>query len=313
VLVVAVVGLTSYQVIDVGYAVTEGATLITHGVLPYGHIPDVVHGDTYPIGSYLFYLPFVLFWPVHSTWDDATLTLFVAVAAALLAAGGLWWLSGKASQAWDSSRARATIAWLTFPPLLVTVTTGTTDVVLAALLVGTLMLWRRSVSGAAALSGAAWFKLVPVALLPLMLAPLRGRALVRAAGAIAATSAMALAVLAVLGGPGAPERMWSAIGFQLTRGPQHSLWAMIGAVQIQQLVQAATVALMVGAVVRIRRDPTLAGDRGRIAAVAAAILLGLQISANYWNYAYLVWVFPFLALSLLAEDRGTRRGLRLGT
>jgi hypothetical protein len=313
-LVVTIVGLAAYQVIDVGYAVTEGATLILHGVLPYGHIPDVLHGDTYPIGSYLLYIPFAWLSPVHNAWDDATLTLFVAVGAALLVAGGLWWMAGPrgGGHGGGTARARATIAWLTFPPLLVTVTTGTTDVALAALLVGTLILWRRAGWGGGALSGAAWFKLVPVAVMPLMLARLRGRALARAAVAIAFTSAIAVALLVILGGPGAPERMWTAISFQFTRGSQHSLWAVTGSVQIQQLAEAATVALIVGAVLRIRRDQALAEDRARIAAVAAAVLLGLQISANYWNYAYLVWVFPFLSLSLLAGHRETRRGLSRG-
>src|SRR5207248_10227585 len=97
-------------------------------------------------------------------------------------------------------------------------------------------------------------------------------------------------------------RMLTAISFQLTRGSQRSLLTLIGSVPVQQLAEAATVALIVGAVVRIRRDRVLADDRARIAALAAAVLLGLQIAANYGIYAYLVWVFPFLALSLLADD-----------
>jgi hypothetical protein len=51
--------------------------------------------------------------------------------------------------------------------------------------------------------------------------------------------------------------------------------------------------------VRIRRDSELAADRWRIAAIAAALLLGVQISANYWTYMYLAWTFPVLALPLL--------------
>jgi hypothetical protein len=126
-----------------------------------------------------------------------------------------------------------------------------------------------------------------------------------------------VAVLVALGGLDAPVRMVNAMTFQFTRGSQRSIWTLIGSPPIQQLAEAATVALIVGAVVRIRRDRVLADDLGRIAAIAAAVLLGLQISANYWNYSYLVWVFPFLALSLVADERalpdGTRPSLRTPT
>ncbi len=305
-LVVTIVGLTSFNVIDVGYAVMEGATLIIHGVLPYGHIPDVLHGDTYPIGSYLFYVPAAWLSPVHNVWDDADVTLAVAVVCALAAAVGLWRLASRAGptpeRADEASAAglRSAIAWLTFPPLIVTISTGTSDVALAAMLVGALLLWRRPGWSAAAVSGAAWFKLTPLAILPLLLARLRGRALVRAVAAIALTSAVMVAFLVALGGAGAPLRMLSAMTFQFTRGSQHNLWAVIGSVPLQQLAEAATVALIVGVVVRMRRDRALAEDRARLAGVAAAILIGLQISANYWSYLYLVWAFPFIAVSLFA-------------
>jgi Glycosyltransferase family 87 len=308
-LILAVVGLTSVNVIDVGSAVMEGATRILHGLLPYGRIPDVLHGDTYPIGSYLLYVPFAWLSPVRNIWDDPSTTLGVAVAAALLVAGGLWRIAGRSSVDADASGSseaqraglRTMIAWLTFPPLLVTVTTGTTDVALAAMLVAVLLLWRRPGWSAAAVSGAAWFKLVPLALVPLLLARLRGRALACALAAIAITSAIMVTLLLALGGPVAPIRMLSAMSFQFTRGSQRSLWTVIGSVPLQQLAEAATVALIFGAVIRIRRDRVLSEDRGRIAGIAAAALLGLQISGNYWDYTYLVWAFPLIALSLLAQ------------
>jgi hypothetical protein len=211
---------------------------------------------------------------------------------------------------------RAAVAWLTFPPLLVTVSTGTTDVLLAALLVVALLLWRRPGWSTAALSGAVWFKLVPLAIVPLALARLHGRALRRAAVAFALVSAAMTACLLALGGIDAPLRMVRAVGFQFSRGSQHTIWSVVGNVPFQQLVEAATVALIVGSVIRARRDALFAADRARVAAVAGAALLGLQISANYWNYMYLVWAFPFIAVSLLrdvapaATAPGTRARVR---
>jgi hypothetical protein len=309
-LVIAMVGLSSLHVIDVGYAVMEGATAITHGLLPYGHVGDVLHGDTYPIGSYLLYVPFAWLSPVHDQWDDADFTLVVAVVAALLAAKGLAGAARRSAGPRKPVRAstdelaglRAAIAWLTFPPLLVTVSTGTTDVVLGALLLGAVLLWRRPMASTTILAIGGWFKLVPVVLLPLWLARLRGRSLVRALACVAVLSVAMLAGMIALGGPSAVAAMVHSIGFQATRRSPHVLWTMIGSVPLQQLAQAMTFALIAGAAVRLRRDAALAADRARIAALCGAVLLGVQISANYWAFMYLVWIFPFLALSVLGGD-----------
>lgn len=308
-LVVAMVGLSSLHVVDVGYAVMEGATSLVHGVLPYGQIPDVLHGDTYPLGSYLLYVPLALLKPVHNVWDGADLTLAVAVTATLLVA---WWLcrSSRASeqhgadehQAHELAGLRAAIAWLTFPTALVAVSTGTTDLVLAAFLAGAILLWRKPAASTTILAIGGWFKLAPVALLPLRLAPLRGRALVKALATIVAVSGPMIAVLLALGGPSALARMVDGMGFQQTRSSSHDIWTVIGPVPLQQFAQALTLALIVGAAVRLRSTPALACDRGRVAALTAAVLLSVQISANYWSSLYLTWVVPLLALSLVGHQ-----------
>jgi hypothetical protein len=319
-LVMTMIGLSSLGVIDVGYALMEGATLITHGVLPYGHIPDVVHGDTYPIGSYLLYTPFAAVSPVHSEWDSADFTLVVAVAAVLATGWGLWRALGRdwgarasaalagpgtADRLAEARRLgplRAAIAWLTFPPLVIAVSTGTSDVALAGMLLGALVLWRRPTAAGGVLAAGAWFKLAPVGLIPLCLAPLRGRRLLAAAAAIAGVSLVMVSVVVALGGTSGIGAMLHGISYQQTRTSLDSVWSMVGSVPLQQLAQAVTLALIAGAAVRLRRDPGLAGDRVRIAALGGAVLLGLQISSSYWSFMYLAWVLPFLVLSLLAGD-----------
>ena len=312
-LVVAMVGLSSLSVIDVGYAVMEGATAIVHGLLPYGHVGDILHGDTYPIGSYLLYTPFAFLSPVHTVFDDADPALWVAVAAALAAAWGISRLAANRPPRPRASEKRAAellglrtaIAWLTFPPLLLTVSTGTTDVVLAALLVGALLLWRRPAAGTAVLSFAAWFKLVPVALLPLWIASLRRAGIARALVAVAAVSGAMLSALVAVGGADALMRMLTAMSFQLTRNAPNTLWTFAGSVPLQQLTEALTLALVAGGAVRLWRDQALANDRARFAALCAAVLLGVQLAGNYWTFMYLTWVFPFIALSLLAGPQTT--------
>jgi hypothetical protein len=298
-LVTAMVGFTSLGVLDVGYAVMEGATNLVHGLLPYGHIPDILHGDTYPLGSYVFYAPMALFWPVHTAWDDADVTLVIAVVAALVVALTAWRVSSRSRE--STTGPRMAVAALTFPPLLVTVSTGTTDVVLAAMLALVLLLWHRPTWAGAMLSGAAWFKASPALLAPLVLARWRGPSARRALFGMLGVSAVMLGVLVGLGGVGAPGRMLSAMTFQITRTSPHSLWAIVGSVPLQQLTEAATLALVAGLAVRLRCDRGLVHDRARVAALFAAILLGTQLSASYWNYMYLVWALPFLVPALFAS------------
>ena len=312
-LVVAMVGLSSLSVIDVGYAVMEGATAIVHGLLPYGHVGDILHGDTYPIASYLLYAPFAWFSPVHTVFDDADPALWVAVCATLLAAWGIARLAvsrprrpvAGERRAAELVGLRTAIAWLTFPPLLVTVSTGTTDVVLAALLVGALLLWRRPGAGTAVLAFAAWFKLVPAALFPLWIASLRRAGIGRALLSAVAVSGAMLAALVALGGADGLVRMVTAMSFQLTRTAPNTLWTFAGSVPLQQLTEALTLSLIAGATVRIWRERSLADDRVRFAALCAAVLLGVQLGGNYWTFMYLTWVFPFIALSLLASPPTT--------
>ena len=190
-LVFVMVGVGSPDAVDVLYAAMEGATKLLHGVLPYGHLPPgVIHGDTYPILTYLVYTPVALVAPVSTIWDSVTGGLVVAVLAAFLAAGAVF-RAEAGRRRWGTRRApvveeaglRAALSWLAFPPLLITVSTGTTDPLVAAMLAIAVLLWRRPALGSGMLALAGWFKFAPFVLVPVALAPLRGR---RLAGAIAA-------------------------------------------------------------------------------------------------------------------------------
>jgi hypothetical protein len=288
---VAMVALSAPSTVDVGQAVMEGATLLLHGTLPYGHMPgDVFHGDTYPLLSYLAYVPLALAMPVRDSWDVANGALWVAAASALAVAALLARTAGL----------RAALAWLTFPPLFVTVSSGTSDVLLALPLIGALVLTRRRATSSALVIAAGWLKLVPFALLPIWLARLRGRQLAGALALLAGSALATVALLVALGGGGAPGRMVHAIAFQLDRRTLHSPWSLLGIEWLQPLAQAGVLALVAGATVRVRREPSLADDPARLAALAGAVLLGLQLCGNYWTYLYLAWALPCLLLSLLA-------------
>ena len=309
-LVIAMVGLSSPGPVDVIYAVMEGATKLVHGVLPYGHLPPgVIHGDTYPIMSYALYAPLALLSPVNTIWDSVDAGLAAAVLAALVAAWAVFRTTAgargrgvrKRPVEAEEAGLRAALACLAFPPLLITVSTGTTDVALAAMLAVAMLLWRRPSACSSLLAAAAWFKLAPFALLPVCVAPLRGRRLVRALVAIVLVSLPPVALLLAFGGVRGPEDMVRAMSYQLSRGSLQSIWGVLGIGGLQPLAQACVLGLIAAAVVKLRREPDLARDRARMAALAVAILLGLQLAADYWAFLYLVWVIPLVGLSLLAE------------
>jgi Glycosyltransferase family 87 len=309
----AMIAISAPSVVDVGQALMEGGTLLLHGVLPYGHMPgDVFHGDVYPLPGYVVYMPLALVNPVHDDWDVANGALVVAALSALAAAWMLARLARRAalpaSLTGEAERAaglRAALAWLTFPPLLLTVSSGTSDVLLAALLLGALVLAHRRLAAASVVILAGWFKLVPFALLPVWLAPLRGRRLAAALGVLVGTTAATLIALVALGGIGAPGRMLHAMAYQLTRQSLHSPWTLLGIEWLQPLAQAGVLALIAGATVRARRDPAFAVDPVRLAALTGAVMLGLQLSGNYWTYLYLAWALPGVLLSLFAETPQT--------
>jgi hypothetical protein len=309
-LVYLMVGVSSPAPDDVAYAVMEGATKIVHGVLPYGHLPgDVFHGDTYPILSYALYAPLARLAPVKATWSSVDGELALTALAALLTAGLLAWSTARRARRTAAPGAsaelpglRAAIALLAFPPLLITVSAGTTDVALGAMLLLAVLLWRRPAASAGVLAAAGWFKLAPFALVPVWLAPLRGRRLLGAGAAVAAVSLACLGLVVALGGVAGGRTMAHAIGYQFNRESPQSAWYALGITGMQPVGEAAVIALIAGASVRLWRDRALAADRGRVAALTAAVLLGLQFSSSQWAFMYLAWVLPLVGLSLFADE-----------
>ena len=314
-MVFVMVTVSSREPVDVAYAVMEGATKLIGGVLPYGHMPgDVIHGDTYPLLSYALYTPLAWISPVQSTWSSVDTALGAAAASVVAVAWGLFRaLAGSRPRRHAARPAgqelaglRAALTWLAFPPLLAAASTGTSDVVLAAMVVFAVLLWRRPAWAAGVLAAGAWFKLAPLALLPVRLAPLRGRRLMRALLAIVAVSVPMLALLVAVGGLDGPASMIRAIAYQFSRGSPQSLWDALGIQGLQPVGQAGALALLAGATVRLATRPSWEADTARMAALAGAILIALQLAANYWAFLYLVWIIPLLTLALLSEPAPAR-------
>jgi hypothetical protein len=155
-------------------------------------------------------------------------------------------------------------------------------------------------------------KLLPVALAPFWLARLRGAELRRAVAALAAVSAAVLALLLALGGLGGVGDMAHALSFQLERGSLYSVWQVLGIQGLQVVAQAGLLAFVAALALRARHDAGLAADPRRLAAAAGAVLIGLQLTANYWTYAYLPWAVVCVAVALLADGPGRTAASRGG-
>lgn len=278
--------IASADIVDVAQANMEGATLVLQGLLPYGHMPgDVVHGDTYGLPMYLVYAPVAAIWPMHSTWDDPLGSLVVGAVALLVLAAGV-------ERATRGERWPTAIALVTMPAAVMSLSSGTNDVLLAASLVWTLAWFARPAASSALLTLAGAAKVAPLVLLPIWLARLRGAELVRALAACAAVGAAILAALVALGGLSGPLDMAHAMAFQLERQSELSVWTVLDAPLLQALAQGMTAAVALGGAVLVALDRGVSTDPRRVAALITAVLAGLQLAANHWMPLYVLWLLP---------------------
>jgi hypothetical protein len=318
VLAFAMITLTSSGYTDVAAASMQGATELLHGVLPYGHITLALHGDTYPLLNYVLYTPGALWLPVSNAFSDLTGSLAVAMAASLLAGAALYRVAGSPELGADGGeqrverQLRTTLAWFAFPPVLLAASGGSNDLLLAACLAWMLALRTRAATSLLLLAAGVWIKLVPLVLVAIWV-PYRRRELARSWIAPVALSAALAGVLVALSGPGAIAAMVRGMSFQFQRGSFYAPWYTFGLGWLQPFAQAAVIAALLAAVLRLRADPSAREDLVRMSALAGALLLGVQLAANYWTWSYLPWVLPFLLVALLtAECAHAERSGELG-
>ena len=281
----------SSNVIDVGYAGVIGADRIAHGEAVYGNFPDDnEHGDTYGPVNYLAYLPFELVAPWRGEWDDLP-AAHMAAFCFDLACLALLYLAGRRLRDHGVGVLLAYL-WLACPFTLLVVNSGANDALVGALVLGAFLLAGRPTARGAVLGAATLTKFAPLAL-----APLFARS-ARAAAGLLAVLAAGLGLVAILDG-GLGEFWSRAIVFQADRESPFSVWGWydLGALQLVAQVAAAALAVAVAFVPR-RRDAI------SVAALAAAVLIAVQLTAGHWFYLYVVW---FLPLMLVASVAGAGR------
>jgi hypothetical protein len=286
------------RVIDVGYAGVVGADLLLEGTSPYGNMPaDVGTGDTYGPLNYLLYVPFVLLFGFSGEWDflpaahALTACAFVGGALALFITG--WRLSGP------RGAAALTFAWAVYPYTLYSANNNTNDIVVAALsAVG--LAWATSPLGRGASIAAGFaLKLYPIILAPLWMMHdgVKRRSIVDFVLGGVGVLVLTFWVLLLDGEPLEAARLFyeKTIAFQGVRETPWTIFSQVPALGFIQQPLLAAVILVAFIVAVWPRRRTIR----RLAAFSAALIIGIELTTNYWFYPYVTWFEPFVFVALL--------------
>jgi hypothetical protein len=314
--------------IDVGYAGVVGADRIAHGEPVYGNFPsDVSQGDTYGPVNYLAYVPFERIWPWSGTWNDLPAAHGAAVFFDLATFALLIFLGRRIRPGPEGNKLAATLAfgWAAYPYTAFALLSNSNDTLVAMLLVGTLLVLARPVARGAMTALATLAKFAPAVLVPML-------ATYRPAGPVAAGDPPPPAVAKASSGvvpPTAPPAgatfaiafsltaaallLWPAIdpglhtfyertiAYQAGRDSPFSIWGQVASLEplrIAILVGVGTLSLSLAFFPR-RKKLT------QVAALGAALLIGVQLTMHHWFYLYIVWFYPLLLVAMASLERGS--------
>jgi hypothetical protein len=279
----------SSNVIDVGYAGVIGADRIADGTRLYGTFPkDNEHGDTYGPVNYVAYVPFEQIWPWSGTWDDLPAAHGASVVfdlACLL----LLFLVGRRVRGPDLGVTLA-YAWAAYPFTLYAMNCNVNDALVGALVLCALLSASAPLRRGVFVALAGMAKFAPLALGPLYITQTNRR--VRFAVGMGIVLALSFVFVLAYGDP--RTFFDRTLGFQASRGSPFSIWGLRGWTTAQTIVQIAGVLLAVAVAFLPRRRDIIG-----LAALSAAVMIGLQLGITHWFYLYIVWFYGPLMVALL--------------
>jgi hypothetical protein len=296
-------------VIDVGYAGVIGADHLAHGDAIWGNFPsDNQFGDTYGPFNYYAYLPFELALPWSGSWDHLPAAHAAAIVFDLATVAGLFVLGRRLRPGADGTGLGVILgfAWAAYPFTDYALQSNSNDTLLAALLVWSLVVFAMPLWRGVSLALAVAAKFAPLPLLPLYASGEAGfggrgggrrwsrlRPLGAFVAAFAATIALMLALPAI--DPGLATFYERTIESQIDRSSPFSIWGQEPSLEwLQSAVKAFAVglAIIVAFLPRRRSLP-------QVAALAAAVVIAVELTAEHWFYLYIPW-FCALALPAIA-------------
>ncbi len=312
--------------IDVGYASVVGADQIAHGEPLYGNFPeDVSQGDTYGPVNYLAYTPFELIWPWSGSWDDLPAAHGAAVGFDLATFALLILLGRRIRPGPGGRKLAATLAfgWAAYPYTAFVLESNSNDTLVALLLVATLLVLARPAARGVLLALASLTKFAPALLAPML-------ATYRPAGSVAAGDPPPLPVAKASSGVGPPTAppagatftiafavtvavmlLWPAldpglgtfydrtIAYQADRDSPFSIWGQVAALEPLRIAMTAAVAALALLFAFRPKEKQLL----QVAALGAALLIGVQLTMQHWFYLYIVWFYPLLLVALTAVGK----------
>jgi hypothetical protein len=302
------IGKISSTVVDVGYAGVAGANRIELGDELY---TPTAHLDTYGPLAYLAYIPFERVWPFEGAWDSLPAAHAAAIAFDLMTIAGLIVLGLRLRP----GRAGATLglamacAWAACPYSAYVLNANTNDGIVSASVVWALVAFRSSfVSGFAVGVGFA-AKFVPAALLPALVRLRRGGGLRAAVLCLLGFATVVAVAVAAFAPPEGLGLMWShTIARQSGSSSPFSVW---GLWEWIAWLRGPLQVILIGAAVAASAA-AFARERGvaEAAAVAAALVIGVEVTAFHWIYFYIVWFLPLVIVALFVAPRESPKPLR---
>lgn len=299
--------------IDVGYAGVVGADRVAHGEPIYDNFPpDVSQGDTYGPVNYLAYVPFERIWPWSGSWDDLPAAHAAAVAFDLLAFALLIWLGLRIRPGPAGRKLAATLAfgWAAYPYTAYALESNSNDTLVAVLLIAVLLASARPVARGVFAALATLTKFAPVVLVPMLASykpPNHGpchrrvplsRPPVGVTFAIAFLLTTAVLLLWPAIDPGLHTVYDRTIAYQADRSSPFSIWGQVSGLEPLRIVLLAATGLLSLAFVIWPRRKSLT----QVAALSAALLIMLQLTAEHWFYLYIVWFYPLLLVAMSSTE-----------
>jgi hypothetical protein len=302
-----VVNVADSGVIDVGYAGVIGADLLGHGDPIYGEgvFPEENRfGDTYGPANYLAYFPFELGLPWSGEWDGLPAAHAAALAFDLATVAALFVLGTRLRAGADGRRLGTILAfaWAAFPYTAFTLASNANDSLVAALLAWSLVFLTSPALRGMFLALAVMVKFAPLALVPLYAA---GREAFRPVGswlrprrsAVAFTAALVFACALLLVHPAIEPGLATfyerTIASQIDRTSPFSVWGQADIDWLHLGVELFALVLAVAVAFAPARR-TFA----QFAALTAAVVIAVQLTADHWFYLYIVWFFPPMIAAL---------------
>jgi hypothetical protein len=205
--------------------------------------------------------------------------------------------------------------WAAYPYTAYTLLSNSNDTLVAVLLVATLLVLARTAARGVITGLATLAKFAPAVLVPMLAtysatpaggtewgrwAPFRDRT----RGPAAFVVAFVITVIALLIWPAIDPGLHTfydrTIAYQASRDSPFSIWGQAAGLEPLRIAIMAAVAVLAIAFARWPKDKKLP----QVAALGAALLIGVQLTMQHWFYLYIVWFYPLLLVAMSSRDPG---------